>query len=161
MGRPALSFDLLIGIDKQLASQITILTLDLYKRNRINCDRFHKTCIRLSVLVSNLEDMLRYRTMLRVLRAIVGAACALGTLAACASRSAAPVDIDTLLADQPTQVETPAAAVAEVTPTNVPVVTPTPETDENCLNCHSNQELLQALATPEADPGEALSSGEG
>jgi hypothetical protein len=41
-----------------------------------------------------------------------------------------------------------------------PPLTPVPQTDENCLGCHTDVEDLQALATEEESP-EAVSSGEG
>jgi hypothetical protein len=41
-----------------------------------------------------------------------------------------------------------------------PLLTPVPQTDENCLGCHTDVEDLQALATEEEAP-EAVSSGEG
>lgn len=41
-----------------------------------------------------------------------------------------------------------------------PLLTPIPQTDENCLSCHTDVEDLQALATEEESP-EAVSSGEG
>jgi hypothetical protein len=39
-------------------------------------------------------------------------------------------------------------------------LTPVPQTDENCLGCHADVEDLKVLAT-EAEPAEAVSSGEG
>jgi hypothetical protein len=71
------------------------------------------------------------------------------------------VDLDALLGDSVAEATQPAGTeAAEATQTELPAPSPTPETDENCVNCHSNQELLQALAT-EAEPEESLSSGEG
>jgi hypothetical protein len=36
-----------------------------------------------------------------------------------------------------------------------------PRPDEACIACHTNEELLQGLATEEEAEGESLSSGEG
>lgn len=40
------------------------------------------------------------------------------------------------------------------------LLTPVPQTDQYCLDCHTDVEDLKALAT-EAEPAEAVSSGEG
>jgi hypothetical protein len=48
------------------------------------------------------------------------------------------------------------------TPTVAPTLVPNPEVlESNCLNCHSNQQLLMDLATPEEEPEESESSGVG
>jgi hypothetical protein len=84
------------------------------------------------------------------------------TLAACAGEPGAAVDLDALLGppgaatDEPVDIEF--ASEAEATAS--PQLTPTPENDENCVECHTNQEILMALAT-ESESEESLSSGEG
>jgi outer membrane biosynthesis protein TonB len=51
---------------------------------------------------------------------------------------------------------------APPTPTVVPTLEPNPEVlESNCLNCHSNQQLLMDLAEPEEEPEESESSGVG
>lgn len=84
------------------------------------------------------------------------------TLAACGREPGAAVDLDALLGPSREAAREPIAIefASDVQATATPPLTPTPETDENCIECHANQELLQALATePEAE--ESLSSGEG
>lgn len=97
-----------------------------------------------------------------MLQRVVGALLILGVLAACSSRTdESAVDIEALLGGQgsapPRATE---AAVAESLPTEALHPTAAPETDEHCIACHSNQELLTALAT-EAEPAESHSTGEG
>ena len=48
----------------------------------------------------------------------------------------------------------------ERTPVDPLLLTPVPQPDEHCLNCHTDAEDLKALAKEEA-PAEVLSSGEG
>jgi hypothetical protein len=96
----------------------------------------------------------------RVPFVLAGALLALGVLTACGSPAAAPVDVDLLLADRAVARQPTATPVAEAAPTRTAQVSPTPETDENCLSCHTDVELLRALAT-EAEPDESHSSGEG
>ena len=55
-------------------------------------------------------------------------------------------------ASQPSPEERPAVAT--------PLLTPIPQTDENCLGCHTDVEDLKELAVEEAEPEEAISSGE-
>ncbi|MFN2117650.1 MAG: hypothetical protein ACK2U0_18825 [Candidatus Promineifilaceae bacterium] len=51
---------------------------------------------------------------------------------------------------------------ASPTPTIAPTLEPNPEVlESNCLNCHSNQQLLMDLAEPEEEPEESESSGVG
>jgi hypothetical protein len=89
----------------------------------------------------------------------LGAAIILVLLAACKPADTS-LDFDELLGDVATaEEETP--TVVENTPIEEPSpLTSTPDMDENCVDCHANQELLQALAT-EAEEGESLSEGEG
>ncbi len=82
----------------------------------------------------------------RVPLVVAGALLALGVLAACGG-PATSVDIDILLADQAVGRQPTATPIAEATPTTAVQVSPTPETDENCLSCHTNTELLRSLAT--------------
>lgn len=54
-----------------------------------------------------------------------------------------------------------ARAMPDDRPAAAPVLlTPVPQTDQNCLDCHTDVQTLQELAT-EAEPSEAPSSGEG
>ena len=56
----------------------------------------------------------------------------------------------------------PAAEEAQPTPTVEPTLVPNPEVlESNCLNCHSDQQLLMDLAEPEEEPEESESSGVG
>lgn len=97
-----------------------------------------------------------------MLQRTVGALLILGVLAGCSGRTdEAAVDIEALLGGQSSAPARPTdVAVAEAQPTEELHPTAAPETDEHCIACHSNQELLTALAT-EAEPEESHSSGEG
>jgi hypothetical protein len=105
-----------------------------------------------------LTDSLTHRALRTAALGLV----VLVTLAACGRERGAAVDLDALLGpsrgatDEPVDIEFASDAQATATPH----LTPTPETDENCVACHSNQEVLQSLAT-ESDAEESLSSGEG
>jgi hypothetical protein len=105
-----------------------------------------------------LTDSLTHRALRTAALGLV----VLVTLAACGRERGAAVDLAALLGpsdeatEEPVDIEFASAAQATATPH----VTPTPETDENCVACHSNQEVLQSLAT-ESDTEESLSSGEG
>lgn len=84
-------------------------------------------------------------------------------LTACASEPEVLEIVDEIIAEVPPTVE-PTSTVAptetEAGPTATIQLTPEPELDEACVDCHADQSLLQALAT-EAEPEEAPSSGEG
>jgi len=55
----------------------------------------------------------------------------------------------------------PSPSSGDERPDAVPeLLTPVPQTDQYCLDCHTDVEDLKALAT-EAEPAEAVSSGEG
>jgi hypothetical protein len=105
-----------------------------------------------------LTDSLTHRALRTAALGLV----VLVTLAACGREHGAAVDIDALLgpseraAAEPVEIE----FASEVQATATPHLTPTPETDENCVACHANQEVLQSLAT-ESEAEESLSSGEG
>jgi hypothetical protein len=105
-----------------------------------------------------LKDSLTHR----VLRTAALGLVVLVTLVACVGERGAAVDLNALLGPSggatATPVEIEFASEAQVTAT--PHLTPTPQNDENCVACHTNQEELQALAT-EPEPEENLSSGEG
>lgn len=82
-------------------------------------------------------------------------------LVACGGQATPPQDeapqtaIETVEQAPPT-VE-PEAVAEEAAPPAEPAEQ---DVDENCLNCHTDEEVLKDLAT-EAEPDEALSSGEG
>ena len=60
------------------------------------------------------------------------------------------------------EVETAAEEEALPTPTVEPTLEPNPDVlESNCLNCHSDQQLLMDLASPEEEPEESESSGVG
>lgn len=60
----------------------------------------------------------------------------------------------------PTDTPAPEPTATEA-PTEAPAAAPVVSTDPtNCINCHTNQETLQALAVEE-EPAESLSEGEG
>jgi hypothetical protein len=71
--------------------------------------------------------------------------------------------VDEIIAEVPPTVE-PTSTVepteAEAGPTATIQLTPEPEIDEACVDCHADASILQALAT-EAEPEESISSGEG
>jgi uncharacterized lipoprotein YajG len=87
---------------------------------------------------------------------------ALIAFTACASEPEV-LEIVESIAEEPPMVE-PTSTVepteVEAGPTPTIQLTPEPEIDEACVDCHADQSLLQALAT-EAEPEESLSSGEG
>ena len=61
-----------------------------------------------------------------------------------------------------TEESEPAEEEAPPTPTVEPTLVPNPEVlESNCLNCHSDQQLLMDLAEPEEEPEESESSGVG
>jgi hypothetical protein len=105
-----------------------------------------------------LTDSLTHRALRTAALGLV----VLVTLAACGRERGAAVDLDALLGPserataEPVEIEFASDAQATATPH----LTPTPETDENCVACHANKEVLQSLAT-ESDTEESLSSGEG
>lgn len=106
----------------------------------------------------------------------VGLALLLLGLAACGTEEAAPTAEPTT-ADSPaavaqntatavpaTETATAVPPTATTAPTAVPTETaiPTPEVvASNCLDCHSNQEMLINTAAPEVAPEEGESSGVG
>lgn len=105
---------------------------------------------------------MRDQTPLRVLQTLCGALIILAAATACAGPREAAVDIDALLGGVETLTEQPArpTEVAEAQPTDVPPTEVVPVHDENCVECHTNQEMLMSLAT-EAEPEESHSTGEG
>ena len=88
---------------------------------------------------------------------------ALMALTACTSEPEVLEIVDEIIAEEPPTVE-PTSTVEptedEAGPTATIQLTPQPEIDEACVDCHADQSLLQALAT-EAEPEESHSSGEG
>lgn len=66
---------------------------------------------------------------------------------------------------EPVVTEEPEPAAEEEPPptaTVEPTLVPNPEVlESNCLNCHSDQQLLMDLASPEEEPEESESSGVG
>lgn len=77
-----------------------------------------------------------------------------GLMAACAPDTSAP----TLQArPQPAETEEPAAVSMEILPANVLLE---PFTDQECLDCHTDQNLLTELALPD-EVVESLSEGPG
>lgn len=101
---------------------------------------------------ARLKSLLKLMTVLGVLVAVSG-------LAGCQARPSL-TEIEALLGDQPAS-SVPSAAVAPVArPTAQPVIAPTPALEENCVDCHTNEDLLRSLAK-EPEPAGEESSGEG
>ena len=88
---------------------------------------------------------------------------ALLVLTACATEPEVLEIVDEIIAEKPPTVEptsTEEPTEVDADPTATIQLTPEPEIDEACVDCHADQSLLQALAT-EAEPEESHSSGEG
>jgi hypothetical protein len=79
-----------------------------------------------------------------------------GVLAACSQGGATPIPQQELPPNTDVTEEVPVVVVEEP----VEDTPPLPETDQNCLDCHTDEEVLKELAT-EAEPAETPSSGEG
>lgn len=105
---------------------------------------------------------MRDQIPLRLLLTLCGALLVLAAATACAGPREAAVNLDALLSGtQAPTAEQPPAAPTEVTqprPTSAPRAEVVPVLDENCVNCHTNQEMLMTLATEAEEP---LSTGEG
>jgi hypothetical protein len=90
---------------------------------------------------------------------ILGLTLIAGALMACAQGAdGVPVASE---ADEAADEETTSEEGAGLAPLTDVQVAELPRPDEACIACHTNEELLQGLATEEEAEGEALSSGEG
>jgi mono/diheme cytochrome c family protein len=99
-----------------------------------------------------LKSLLKLMTVLGVIVAVSG-------LAGCQARPSL-TEIEALLGDQPASSVPSVAAAPVARPTAQPVTAPTPALEQNCVNCHTNDELLKSLAK-EPEPSGEESSGEG